>query len=65
MTKALRKLTLHDVRLIRSVYADYVRDKKRLDSGSSITALARKFEVHKTTIERVVNYSTYKERDAD
>lgn len=63
-TNATRKLTEGDVRLIRQLHQDKQEQIKRLNASCSVIALAEKFEVSHRTIERVLNYETWRHVDA-
>jgi hypothetical protein len=57
---ATRKLTPDDVRLIRSAHDHKQAEIARLNSEHSAQGLADKFGVHVRTIEKVLNYSTWR-----
>ena len=57
---ATRKLTEDDVRMIRQIHHEKQEEIKRLNESCSLKALAEKFGVHHRTIEKVVNYTTWR-----
>jgi hypothetical protein len=54
------KLDESDVRLIRQIHSEKQAEIKKLNEGCSAKALAEKFGVHCRTIEKVLNYSTWR-----
>ena len=56
----IRKLTADDVRKIREIHDWKMAEQKRLDETASAEALAEKFGVHVRTVEKVLNYSTWR-----
>jgi hypothetical protein len=57
---ATRKLTADDVALIRQAHEHKQAEIKRLNETLSAKALGDKFGVHQRTIEKVLNYSTWR-----
>lgn len=55
-----RKLTVDDVALIREAHQFKQTEIKKLNEAYSAKALAEKFSVHHRTIEKVLNYSTWR-----
>lgn len=55
-----RKLTEQDVILIREAHQHKQTEIKRLNEELSAKALAEKFGVHQRTVEKVINYSTWR-----
>ena len=54
------KLTEDDVRICRELHAYKMAEVARLESSLSINALAEKFGVHPRTMEKVLNFDTWK-----
>lgn len=54
------KLDESDVRLIRQIHSEKQAEIKKLNHSCSAKALAEKFGVHYRTIEKVLNYSTWR-----
>lgn len=54
------KLNSTLVRRIREEHAEKERKKKELDAQSSAAALAKRYGVAKTTIEKVLTYATWR-----
>lgn len=54
------KLTEDDVRMIRQIHAEKLEQIKKLNESCSASALAEKFGVHVRTMEKVLNYSTWR-----
>ncbi len=57
---ATRKLTAEDVALIRQAHEHKQQEIRRLNETLSAKALAEKFGVHHRTIEKVLNYETWR-----
>jgi len=57
---ATRKLTADDVRLIREIAEQGRAEVQRIYATCTAKALAEKFGVHKRTVEKVLNYETWK-----
>jgi len=54
------KLTECDVKMIRRIHEEKQAEIKKLNESCSAKALAEKFGVHCRTIEKVLNYSTWR-----
>lgn len=48
------KLTEHDVKLIRDLHSEKQRELARIRETLSVRAIAKKFDVHYRTIERIL-----------
>jgi glutamate 5-kinase len=59
-SNATRKLTKDDVVLIREAHEHKQEEIKKLNDAYSARALSEKFGVHQRTIEKVLNYSTWR-----
>ena len=59
-TNARRKLTADDVRQIRELHAYKLAEVARLNSSLSVKALADKFGVHESCVEKVLRWETWR-----